>query len=109
MLLSTSGERLANQPDRAFRSGNQSMMSVTYRLMRDVEAAGGGHEPSVRVNVVSTTPTAAFAVFVVLAGALCLAFVTGMPVRSEQTRRSRGLEYAVLLMCITIFSPMAGT
>jgi len=52
MLLSTSGERLANQPDRAFRSGNQSMMSVTHRLMRDVEAAGGGHEPSVRVNVV---------------------------------------------------------
>jgi len=48
-------------------------------------------------------------VFVVLAGALCLAFVTGMLARSEQTRRSRGLEYAVLLMCITIFSPMAGT
>lgn len=109
MLLSTSGEQLANQPDRAFRSGNQSMMSVTHRLMRDVEAAGGGDEPSVRVNVVSTSSTAAFAVFAVMAGALCLAFVTGMPARAEQTRRSRGLEYAVLLIFITIFSPKAGT
>lgn len=108
MLLSTSGERLANQPGRAFKSGNQSMMSVVHRLTRSVETDPSG-EVGLVVNVVDVSSRAAFVIFVVLAGAMCLAYVTGMPRRGERTRRSNGLEFAILLLLIPMFSPKAGT
>lgn len=108
MLLSTSGEKLANQPNRAFRSGNQSMMSVVHRLSRDVEAAPDG-KGTLRVNALSLGSRGAFAIFGVMAGVLCLAYLWAMPPRAARTCRTSGLEYSILLIFITIFSPKAGT
>jgi len=108
MLLSTSGDSLASQPGRAFRSGNQSMVSVIHRLTRDVEAAPLG-ETSLHVNLLTLTPRAAFIIFIILFAALGLAFITAMPRRHLASLRSRALEYSILLILVTIVSPKAGT
>jgi hypothetical protein len=108
MILSTSGDKLANQPGRAFRAGNQSMMSVVHRLTRDIDAQPEGVE-TLRVNVLSLSSRAAFVIFICAALAICLAYIASMPRRGSRTRRSDGIEYAILLILITIFSPKAGT
>jgi hypothetical protein len=107
MVLGTSGDQLADQPDRAFRYGNQSLMSVVHRFTRHVEAGDAG-DP-MYVNIVDIGSRGAFVVFAVIAGALCLAYVCAMPPRRLLTRRIRGLEYAILLIMIPMFSPKAGT
>ncbi len=108
MILSTSGESLANQPNRAFRSGNQSMVSVVHRLTRPIDAQPEGVD-AFRVNVASLTPRAAFALFAGIALSLCVVYVAAMPPRGLRTRRTNGLEYAILLILIAVFSPKAGT
>ena len=84
------------------------MMSVVHRLTRDIDAEADEID-TFRVNIVSLSSRAAFGIFIGAALALCLAYVTGMPPRSARTRRSDGLEYAILLILITIFSPKAGS
>ncbi len=108
MILSTSGEKLANQSSRAFRPGNQSMMSVVHRLTRDVEDGPGG-QPEFRVNVLALSPAGSFLVFAGFAGGLCLAFASALPARARRTARTTAVEYAILLVLITLFSPKAGS
>jgi hypothetical protein len=108
MLLHNTGDVLANQSDRAFRHGNQTLMSVVHRLTRPLPV-GKGSDGDLTVNFTDIPSGAAFAIFLVIAGTMCLAFVTAMPARRRMTRETSALEYGILLLLIVIFSPKAGS
>lgn len=108
MLLHNTGDALANQPDRAFRYGNQTLMSVVHRLTRPLPV-GKESDGNLTVNFVNIPSKASFVVFFVIAGAICLAFVTAMPARDCRTPHTNALEYAIVLLLIVIFSPKAGS
>lgn len=109
MLFSTSGETLANQPQRAFRYGNQSLMSVVHRLTRPVDAGVNREDATLTVNLIDVGSRGSFLVFLLIVGALGVWYVLAMPPRDRRTRLSNGLEYAILLLMIPLFSPKAGT
>ncbi len=108
MLLHNTGDTLANQPDRAFRSGNQTLMSVVHRLTRPL-LVGKASDDNLTVNFISVSSGASFMIFLVIAGAMCLAFVVAMPARSRMTPQTDALEFAIVLLLIVIFSPKAGS
>lgn len=111
MVLSTSGENLANRPSRAYRFGNQSLVAVVGRLTRDIEAGrdNQGERFRIRVNAVDLPPRVSFMIFAGIAAALCLAYVLAMPSKRAMTPRTSGIEYAILLILMVIFSPKAGS
>lgn len=114
MILGTGGDKLANQPDRAFKFGNQSLMSVVHRLTRPVDTVyTRDRADGFRINLLDLSPTGSFAVFAIIAGALGVWYLWAMPDRRARTGqaggRARGLEYAILLIMIVMFSPKAGT
>lgn len=110
MLPSTSGKAIANQPGRAFKSGNQSLLSVVHRYTRDIEAAGPDSAPKgIRVNVTSITPEASFMVYAAIAGVIGVVYLIVMPVERWRTRRTSAMEYSILLLLMVLFSPKAGT
>lgn len=111
MVLSSSGTSLANQPNRAYRAGNQSLVSVVNRLTRPTETPDDPNDnpANFNANLIDIGPRGAFAIFAGLSAALCLAFVLAMPRQERRTRRSNAMEYAILLLLIVLFSPKAGT
>lgn len=108
MLLHNTGDALANQPDRAYRYGNQTLMSVVHRLTRPLPV-GKERDGNLTVNFISISSRASFVIFFVISGAMCLAFVTAMPARARRTPQTNALEYAIVLLMIVIFSPKAGS
>ncbi len=111
MVLSSSGTNLANQPNRAYRAGNQSLVSVVHRLTRPTESADdpSDNPANFNANLIDIGPRGAFAAFAGLSGALCVAFVLAMPRAARRTGRSNAMEYAIVLLLIVMFSPKAGT
>jgi len=108
MLLHNTGDALANQPDRAFRYGNQTLMSVVHRLTRPLPV-GKEKDGNLTVNFINVSSGASFIIFFGIAGAMCLAFVIAMPARDRRTPQTNALEYAIVLLMIVIFSPKAGS
>jgi len=62
MVFSNTGEGLANQPQRAFWFGNQSLMSVVHRLTRPVDAGVDRDDETLKVNLVDIGPRGSFVV-----------------------------------------------
>lgn len=108
MLLHNTGDSLANQEDRAFRYGNQTLMSVVHRLTRHLNVGKKDRE-EIYVNFTDISSKAAFVIFLVIAGTMCLALVMAMPARNRATPQTNALEYAIVLLMIVIFSPKAGS
>ena len=108
-VFSNTGEGLANQPQRAFWFGNQSLMSVVHRLTRPVDAGVDRDDETLKVNLVDIRPRGPFMVFGLIAGELCLWYVLAMPPWAGRTRASNGVGYAILPLMIPLFSPKAGT
>lgn len=108
MLLNNTGQTLANQPDRGYRYGNQTLLSVVHRLTRPLPV-GKISDGDMTVNFVTISARSAFLIFIVLAGGMCLAYVWAMPPRGERTRRTNAIEYSILLILIVVFSPKAGS
>lgn len=111
MILSSSSTSLANQPWRAYRSGNQSLLSVVNRLTRPTENPDwpSKSDDDFNANLVDLGPRGSMAVALGLVAVLCLAYLLAMPAKARITRRTAGLEAAVLLMLIVMVSPKAGT
>ena len=109
MVFSNTGEGLANQPQRAFRFGNQSLMSVVHRLTRPVDAGVDRDDETLKVNLVDIRPRGPFMVFGLIAGELCLWYVLAMPPWAGRTRASNGVGYAILPLMIPLSSPKAAT
>jgi hypothetical protein len=108
MLLHNTGDTLANQPDRGFKFGNQTLVSVVHRLTRPLNV-GKERDGNLTVNFISISKEAAFVIFFIIAGSMCLAYVIAMPTKARRTARTNALEYAILLLLIVIFSPKAGS
>lgn len=108
MLLNNTGQTLANQPGRAFRYGNQTLVSVVHRLTRPLPV-GDASDGAMTVNFVNISARSAFLICFALAGAMCLAFVWAMPARRDRTRRTNAIEFSILLILIVVFSPKAGS
>ncbi|NJK91499.1 MAG: DUF2029 domain-containing protein [Blastochloris sp.] len=108
MLFQSSGESLANQADRAYKYGNQTLVSAVHRLTRPLDV-GGRDDQELKVNLISVSPAVSFGIFFFLAGALGLTYVALMPPPGRETAKSRALEFAILLIFIVIFSPKAGS
>ncbi len=108
MLLHNTGDTLANQPDRGYKFGNQTLVSVVHRLTRPLNV-GKESDGNLTVNFITLSKDTAFLIFLIIAGIMCLAYVLAMPTKSRRTARTNALEYAILLLLIVIFSPKAGS
>ncbi|MCE0484764.1 MAG: DUF2029 domain-containing protein [Methylacidiphilales bacterium] len=113
MLLHNSGDALANQPDRAFRFGNQTLISVVNRLTRPLPV-GKAVDKDMTVNIVSLSSNASFAIAGIIAGAMGLAFVLAMSYGKAAstmgtTANTQAIEAAIVLIFIVVFSPKAGS
>lgn len=111
LVDSASGDSIASMPHRAWRYGNQSLMSVVHRYTRDLQA--GARDEDLTVNIVDIGSTGAFIVFAVVAGAMLGAYLWALPGcttgRGRRTRRTAGMAYAGFLLMMVMFSPKAGT
>ncbi len=108
MLLHNTGTTIANQPDRGYRYGNQTLLSVVHRLTRPLPV-GKPKDGDMTVNFINISPQSAFLVFFALAGIMCLAYVWAMPARRNCVPRTNAIEYSILLILIVVFSPKAGS
>ena len=106
MILRTNGTVLANQPERAYRYGNQALVSVVNRLTRPL-VVGKPEDGNLTVNVISVPSSVAFALSAAIAGGLCLALVLAM--RRSNAGNSLALECAIVLILVVAFSPKAGS
>lgn len=126
MILSTSSKQLSNQPWRAFRAGNQSLISVLTRLTRPTEQPEwptSNPREDFNVNFVDLGPKGAWGVVIVVTLGLLGGYVLAMsraawlerrfpPPDSQAANdrlRRRGLEIGILLLLIVLLSPKAGT
>jgi hypothetical protein len=108
MLLHNNGATLANQADRGYKFGNQTLLSVVNRLMRPLPV-GQVQDGNLMVNLVNVSSRTAFATAIAIALALCAAFAVAMPPRRFLTRRILAFEFSIVLLFIVIFSPKAGS
>jgi hypothetical protein len=108
MLMHNTGGVLANQPDRGYHYGNQTLISVVNRLTRPLPV-GRPKDGMMTVNLINVSSTTAFAIAIAIAAAMCAAFVAALPPKRLLTRDVLALEASAVLLMIVIFSPKAGS
>jgi len=108
MVGRQSAVELGQRSEISFSYRNQSLKSVTHRLLRPV-IAGDVKGETFTVNVLSLSPVAAEVVFWGIGLVMCLAFVLKMRRMNPADPGNRALEQAMLLCLIVLFSPLAWT
>lgn len=106
---------IGQRPGNSYHWKNQSLVAAANRLLRHVpadldyvpEGNAGPHEELYYVNWADLEFRTVNAVVVVLGLALCLAYVAVMPASSRRTAESDAIELAMLLVLMTIFSPIS--
>ena len=106
MVLKYDADTIAQRPDRSYSFKNQSIIAVGNRLLRPVLADGEANKQW-RVNLATLDFKAVNAVIVLSAGLLCGFYLATMPRRARRTPRSDAAEAGVLLLLITMFSPLS--
>jgi hypothetical protein len=82
------------------------LVAVAHRLLRPVNAHREGDQ-TLFVNVAAIDFKYVTLVIVLTSLALCLFYILCMPSRTQRTNSSDALEYAMLLLLILIFTPLA--
>ena len=107
-MLKYSEVTVGQRPMRSYTWKNQSLVGVTNRLLRhvDADAASAPHRP-VYVNFADLGFSVVNAIIVSIALALGLLFITVMPRREMRTPQSDATEFAVLLLLILMITPLS--
>jgi hypothetical protein len=107
-MLRYDAQAISQREQRGYSWSNHSLVAVAHRLLRPVNAHRR-RDNSLFVNVADIDFKYVTAVIVLTGLGLCLFYILCMPPRSERTNSSDALEYAMLLLLILIFTPLAFT
>jgi Glycosyltransferase family 87 len=107
-MLKYSGVTVGQRPMRSYTWKNQSLLSVTNRLLRhvDADAASAPHQP-VYVNLANLKFPVVNAIIVSVALALGILFIAAMPGPGMRTAESDALEFALLLLLVLMITPLS--
>jgi hypothetical protein len=107
-MLKYSEVGVAQRPKRSYTWKNQSLISVSNRLLRrvDAEAASPPDQP-VYVNFADLNFSTVNAIIIAFAFALGIAFIAVMPHRSMRTAESDAIEFALVLLLILMITPLS--
>jgi hypothetical protein len=107
-MLKYSEVGVAQRPKRSYTWKNQSVVGVSNRLLRrvDAEAASPPDQP-VYVNVANLKFWAVNAIVVGIAVTLGVIFIAVMPQRGMRTPESDAMEFALLLLLMLMLTPLS--
>jgi hypothetical protein len=99
---------VGQRPMRSYTWKNQSLVGVTNRLLRrvDADAASARHTP-VYVNFTDLKFPVVNAIIVSAALALGIAFIAVMPQRGMRTPESDAMEFGLLLLLMLMVTPLS--
>jgi hypothetical protein len=101
-------EAISQREQRGFSWSNHSLIAVAHRLLRPVNAHRK-QDQKLFVNFADIDFKYVSVVIVLVGTALCVFYIYCMPSHRERTNASDALEYAMLLLLILIFTPLAFT
>jgi hypothetical protein len=107
-MLKYSETKVGQRPMRSYTWKNQSLVSVSNRLLRhvDADAASAPHTP-IYVNFADLKFPVVNAVVVSVALALGIWFIVVMPRRAMRTAESDAIEFALLLLLMLMITPLS--
>ncbi len=107
-MLKYSEVSVGQRPMRSYTWKNQSLIGVSNRLLRhvDADAASALHEP-VYVNFADLRFPVINAIIISVALALGIVFIAAMAKRGMRTAESDALEFALLLLLMLMVTPLS--
>lgn len=107
-MLKYDAATVAQRPMRSYTWKNQSLVSVTNRLLRhvDADAASAQHTP-IYVNLADLRFRTVNAIIISVALALGILFIMVMPQRGMRTAESDAIEFALLLLMMLMITPLS--
>ena len=107
-MLKYSEVSVGQRPMRSYTWKNQSLIGVSNRLLRhvDADAASAPHKP-VYVNLVDLNFPVVNAIIISVALALAILFIAAIPPRGMRTPGSDAIEFALLLLLILMVTPLS--
>jgi hypothetical protein len=107
-MLKYSEASVGQRPMRSYTWKNQSLVGVTNRLLRhvDADAASAPHEP-VYVNFADLGFPVVNAIIIGIALTLGVVFIAVLPRREMRTAQSDAIEFALLLLLILMITPLS--
>jgi len=107
-MLKYDAAAVAQRPMRSYTWKNQSLVSVTNRLLRhvDADAASAPHTP-IYVNLADFRFRTVNAIIISVALVLGILFITVMPQRGMRTAESDAIEFALLLLMMLMITPLS--
>src|SRR5437764_3862282 len=107
-MLKYSEVTVGQRPMRSYTWKNQSLVGVTNRLLRqvDADAASAPHQP-VYVNLADIEFPVVNTIIISVALALCVLFIAVMPQRAMRTEESDAIEFALLLLLLLMLTPLS--
>jgi Glycosyltransferase family 87 len=99
---------VAQRPMRSYTWKNQSLVGVSNRLLRhvDADAASAPHTP-IYVNLADLKFATVNAIIISVALALGILFIAAMPQRAMRTAESDAIEFALLILMVLIVTPLS--
>src|SRR5438309_885750 len=107
-MLKYSEVTVGQRPMRSYTWKNQSLVGVSNRLLRyvDADAASGPHQP-VSVNFADLKFPIVNAIIIGVALALGILFIAVLPQRGMRTAESDAIEFALLVLLMLIVTPIS--
>src|SRR5438034_5308602 len=107
-MLKYSEVSVGQRPMRSYTWKNQSLIGVSNRLLRhvDADAASAPHQP-VYVNFADLNFRVVNAIIISIALALGILFTGAMPQRGMRTAESDAIEFALLLLLMLMVTPLS--
>jgi hypothetical protein len=107
-MLKYSEVTVGQRPMRSYTWKNQSLIGVSNRLLRRVDAAAASapHKP-VYVNLADLSFPVVNAIIISAALALGIVFIAVMPQRDTRTAESDAIEFALLLLLMLMLTPLS--
>ena len=107
-MLKYSEASVGQRPMRSYTWKNQSLVGVSNRLLRhvDADAASAPHQP-LYVNFADLKFSTVNAIVLCIALALGIVFIAVMPQRGMRTPQSDGIEFALLLLLMLMVTPLS--
>jgi glycosyl transferase family 87 len=107
-MLKYSEVSVGQRPMRSYTWKNQSLIGVSNRLLRhvDADAASAPHQP-VYLNFADLKFPVVNAIIINVALALGILFIAVMPRRETRTAESDAIEFALLLLLMLMVTPLS--
>ncbi len=107
-MLKYSDVTVGQRPMRSYTWKNQSLVGVSNRLLRhvDADAASAPHTP-VYVKVADLAFRVVNAIIISVALALGILFIAAMPRRDMRTTETDAIEFALLLLLMLMVTPLS--